>query len=69
MSAMGFVLTLLKGTKLVKGKKEEASELEYLSWFKIHADFGPADDDVHYIMDQQFEKETGKLVPKDWKRE
>ncbi len=47
-------------------KKEEATELEYLKWFRINADFGPADGDVKLIMEEQFEKETGKKVPKDW---
>lgn len=49
--------------------KKEATELEYLTWFKQNADFGPADDDVHQIMDEQFENKTGKRVPKDWRRE
>ncbi len=46
--------------------KEEATELEYLRWFRINADFGPADGDVKYIMNQNFEEETGKRVPKGW---
>lgn len=47
--------------------KKEATELEYLTWFRLNTDFGPADSDVKHIMHQQFEKETGKLVPKDWR--
>lgn len=49
--------------------KEEATELEYLKWFRINADFGPADGDVQYLMNQRFEKETGKLLPKGWRNE
>jgi hypothetical protein len=44
-------------------------ELDYLKWFKQHADFGPADSDVHQIMDMQYEEETGKTVPTDWAQE
>lgn len=40
------------------------AELHYLRWFKEAADFGPADGDVHDIMDTQYTKETGKPVPK-----
>ncbi len=47
-------------------KKPEATELEYLKWFVINTDFGPADEDVKYLMQQQFEKETGKKVPENW---
>ena len=47
-------------------KKERATELEYLTWFRQNADFGPADGDVKDSMDQQFMQETGKLLPKGW---
>jgi hypothetical protein len=43
-------------------------ELEYLKWFKQNADFGPADSDVHAIMDRQYTMQTGNLVPEDWKQ-
>lgn len=48
--------------------KEEgyATELEWLRWFAKEADFGPADSDVHYILENKFEKQTGKKVPKEW---
>ena len=42
------------------------AELEYLRWFKQHADFGPADSDVHAIMDMNYTEDTGKPVPTDW---
>lgn len=41
----------------------EASELEFLKWFFINADFGPADEDVRWSMEQEFKDETGKDVP------
>jgi hypothetical protein len=50
-------------------EKLEATELEYLRWFAQNADFGPADGDVHYFMQQKFEKETGKSVPENWRYE
>ena len=48
---------------------EDATELEYLIWFKREADFGPADSEVHNWMNQKFEQETGKRVPQGWRRE
>ncbi len=47
----------------------EATELEYLKWFRINADFGPADGDVQSYMDERFEEKTGKRVPKNWRQE
>ena len=45
-----------------------ATELEYLEWFRCNADFGPAHEDVIQILDEEFEEETGKLVPKGWRQ-
>lgn len=45
---------------------ERASELEYLRWFRIHADFGPAEGDVIDAMNRAFVKETGKNLPEGW---
>jgi hypothetical protein len=47
--------------------KRSLTELEWLRWFCIHADFGPADGDVQEGLRQQFEEETGKLVPAIWR--
>ena len=47
--------------------KEEYAELHYLQWFKNNADFGPADTDVHMIMDENYTEETGREVPVKWK--
>lgn len=49
-----------------KSKRERATELEYLKWFRINADFGPASRDVIDIMDQNFMRETGKNLPEGW---
>ena len=46
--------------------RERASELEYLKWFRIHADFGPAESDVIDIMNENFMDETGKNLPEGW---
>lgn len=52
--------------KQKKQKRERASELEYLKWFRHHADFGPADSDVKDILNQEFMEETGKNLPEGW---
>ena len=46
--------------------KERATEIEYLKWFRINADFGPADSDVKDIMNSEFMDETGKNIPEGW---
>jgi hypothetical protein len=45
------------------GDKEKATVLEWLQWFYGNADFGPASEDVHCFMRQQFVEETGKDLP------
>lgn len=45
----------------------EATELEYLSFFVRSADFGPADGDIRLMIQQEFEKKTGKRIPKGWR--
>lgn len=47
-------------------KTEEATELEWLTWFCQEADFGPADSDVRHALKERFKKETGKELPKGW---
>ena len=49
--------------------RERASELEYLKWFRIEADFGPAHGDVIGWMDERFKEETGKNLPEGWGEE
>lgn len=44
--------------------KERATELEFLQWFYSVADFGPADYDVRKMLEEQFQRETGKRLPK-----
>jgi len=46
--------------------RTRATELEYLKWFRINADFGPADGDVKEQMDNDFMEETGKNLPNGW---
>jgi hypothetical protein len=48
---------------------ERATELEYLRWFRINADFGPADSDVQDIMNEKFINESGKNIPEGWNYE
>lgn len=49
--------------------KIDASELEYLKWYRQNIDFGPAHGDVILCLDEQFEEESGKRVPKNWRDE
>lgn len=42
---------------------EQKAEFEYLKWFYVNADFGPADSDVRYCMNYQYTKQTGLPVP------
>lgn len=46
--------------------RERAADLEYLKWFRINADFGPADSDVIDWMNQRFMDDTGKNLPEGW---
>jgi hypothetical protein len=45
---------------------EEAEELEYLRWFAMNADFGPAHGGYMINLQALFSEETGKAVPKNW---
>ena len=46
--------------------RERASLLEYLTWFRLNADFGPASSDVIESLDNWFMDTTGKNLPKGW---
>jgi hypothetical protein len=46
--------------------RERATEQEYLKWFRIWADFGPAHDDVVDSLNTRFMDETGKDLPIGW---
>lgn len=47
----------------------QKAELEYLRWFFGNADFGPADGDVRYYMNERYTKQTGKPVPDGYSNE
>jgi len=46
--------------------RERATELEYLKWFRLNADFGPGEGDVINAMNDQFMRQTGKNLPEGW---
>lgn len=46
---------------------ELEAERHYLNWFRMAADFGPADYDVVVAMQAEYEKQTGKPVPEGWR--
>lgn len=52
----------------MKGRRmrERATELEYLKWFRINADFGPAQSDIIDAMNENFMDETGNNLPDGW---
>ena len=43
--------------------KNKATELEFLEWFYLNADFGPADSDVRYYLKERFMRDKGKELP------
>ena len=43
--------------------EEQQAEFDFLTWFYINADFGPADGDVRNYLREQYEDQTGKQVP------
>lgn len=46
--------------------RDRASEIEYLKWFRIRADFGPATSDVIEFLNEEFMEATGKNLPEGW---
>lgn len=44
-------------------------ERKWLIWFFQRADFGPADGDVRQMLQDQYEKETGLTIPKNYRME
>ena len=45
-------------------EKEIATELEFLEWFYIESDFGPADSDIRDSMKLKFIRRSNKCLPK-----
>jgi hypothetical protein len=54
---------------VAKKKKEKATELEFLQWFYVNVDFGPAHGDVIYTLKESFKDETGKDLPDGYNEE
>ena len=48
---------------------KQASELEYLTWFRHNIDLGPGEQDVIDDMNERFIEETGKELPEGWGKE
>lgn len=46
--------------------RSRATELEYLKYFRMEADFGPAHEDVVTIINEDFMTKTGKNLPVGW---
>jgi hypothetical protein len=47
-------------------KRERATELEYLKWFRLDVDLGPAESCIIDNMSRAFIMETGKDIPAGW---
>ena len=60
----------VRGVKLKEDRMtERATELEYLKWFVIHCDLGPAHGDVMDSMNRDFMRMTGMNLPVGWNLE
>lgn len=60
----------MKERPMKKSKKEKkATELEFLKWFYLNADFGPADGDVRASLKEEFMVEFRKNLPKGYELE
>jgi hypothetical protein len=46
--------------------RERATELEWLRYFAINADFGPAHGDVYENLQLGFMEDSGKNLPEGW---
>jgi hypothetical protein len=46
--------------------RERATELEYLTWFRVNADFGPGESDYIDRLNGLFMDSTGKNIPDGW---
>ncbi len=46
--------------------RARATELEYLEWFRINADFGPGEGDVIDAMNERFMEEKNLNLPEGW---
>jgi hypothetical protein len=49
--------------------ENEATELQFLKYFYLNADFGPADGDCRYYIKKGFMKDSGLKLPKGYTME
>lgn len=47
----------------------QRAERQWLEWFFVNADFGPADGDVRQMLQEQYEKKTGQTIPPNYRQE
>lgn len=48
---------------------DEENELEYLRWFFVNADFGPAHGDVIHYINKSYVEETGREIPEGYRED
>ena len=61
-------LEVVEMAYIVTKGSDADNELKYLRWFYANADFGPADDDVRQIMNEQYVREGG-VIPNGYENE
>ena len=61
-------LEVVEMAYIVAKGSDADNELKYLRWFYENADFGPAEDDVRQIMNEQYVREGG-VIPKGYENE
>ena len=61
-------LEVVEMAYIVAKGSDADNELKYLRWFYANADFGPADDDVRQIMNEQYVREGG-VIPNGYENE
>jgi hypothetical protein len=44
-------------------------ELQYLKWFRLNCDFGPAEGDVINDLNERYKSDTGNELPEGWGEE
>lgn len=61
-------LEVVEMAYIVAKGSDADNELKYLRWFYANADFGPADDDVRQIMNEEYVRDGG-VIPKGYENE
>jgi hypothetical protein len=47
-------------------RRERATELEYLTWFRLNTHWGPAESEMIEVLNRRFMEQTGMNLPEGW---